>query len=214
MRKNPVKILRLRKDLFMLKRFRELVQNFNDVDCQAASDDEEADFDILEKYDEEKTRRLFRADRISQILSGNQYKEFNEARKNSFMLKSSRDLRLKMKTWLNVPNEIRLSIHALTILAILAHETIAKIVDMCILTRLNSENRQVDPYSRITSSGTSHNMLHLCPEVTQGRGCDGVKNITVQEINEAIRRYNMQSMKKMSNFRNNCMNQKIPYLAL
>jgi transcription initiation protein SPT3 len=153
MRKNPVKILRLRKDLLLLKRFREIFQNFNDLDSHAENSDEEADLVVREKYDEEKTRRLFRADRISQILSGNQYKEFNEARKNSFMLKSSRDLRLKMKTWLNVPTEIRLSIHCLTILAILAHETIAKIVDMCILTRLNSENRQVDPYSRITSSG-------------------------------------------------------------
>jgi transcription initiation protein SPT3 len=213
MRKNPVKILRLRKDLFMLKRFRELIQNYNDTDCQADSD-EEALLEVQDKYDEEKTRRLFRADRISQILSGAQYKEFNEARKNSFLLKSSRDLRLKMKTWLNVPNEIRLSIHTLTVLAILAHETIAKIVDMCILTRLNSENRTVDPFSRITSSGTSHSMLHLCPEVTQGRGCDGVKNITVPEINEAIRRYNTQSMKQLGQFRNNCWNQKIPYLAL
>jgi transcription initiation protein SPT3 len=85
---------------------------------------------------------------------------------------------------------------------------------MCILTRLNSENRQVDPYSRITSSGTSHSMLQCCPEVTQGRGCDGVKNITVQEINEAIRRYNTQSMKQLGHFRNNCWNQKVPYLAL
>jgi transcription initiation protein SPT3 len=57
-------------------------------------------------------------------------------------------------------------------------------------------------------------MLHLCPEVTQGRGSDGVKKITVQEINEAIRRYTMQSTKKLSSFRNNSMNQKIPYLAL
>jgi transcription initiation protein SPT3 len=81
MRKNPVKILRLRKDLFMLKRFRELIQNYNDTDCQADSD-EEALLEVQDKYDEEKTRRLFRADRISQILSGTQYKEFNEARKN------------------------------------------------------------------------------------------------------------------------------------
>lgn len=37
--------------------------------------------------------------------------------------------------------------------------------------------------------GTSAKMLHACPEVTQGRGLDGVKAITVPEIYEAVRRH-------------------------
>lgn len=45
-------------------------------------------------------------------------------------------------------------------------------------------------------------MMHLCPEVTQGRGMDGIKPITVQEIQEAMHRHVMGSTRKLGLYRN------------
>lgn len=55
-------------------------------------------------------------------------------------------------------------------------------------------------------------MKHLCPEVTQGRGADGIKSITVAEIQEAMRRFVMSSNTSLGHFRNNNYNS--TYLAL
>lgn len=62
--------------------------------------------------------------------------------------------------------------------------------------------------------GTSHSMLHLCPEVTHGRGVDGVKPITPQEIHEAMRRHRQMATQNLGHFRNNALNCKTPYLAM
>lgn len=222
MRKNPVKIQRMKKYLkdlqYFKKRMKDMLgERFQSLDDDGIFDysDEESDMDIPEKYDEEKVRRLFRADRISQILAaGTQYQEYNEARRTSFLCRNSNTMKQRMRDWLRIPQEIILSPQVLTILAFLAHETIGTLVDYCILSRLNSLNRQVDPYDRVTSSGTSFNMLHLCPEVTQGRGQDGVKPITVQEVNEAMRRHSVMTTRKYGMHRNVTISQKIPYLAL
>lgn len=224
MRRNPSKILRLKKYLkdlqFFQKRMRDMLgnryQNLEN-DYLFEQSDEESDLELTEKFDEEKTRRIFRADRISQILSaGTQYQEYNEARRTSFLGKNSNLLRSRMRDWLKVPTDVILVPKIITILAFLAHETIGTIVDYCILSRLNSTNRkQVEPYDRVTSSGTSFMMLHLCPEVTQGRGADGVRPITVQEIKEALRRHTMMTTRKMGMHRNvTVMDQTPPFLAL
>ncbi|XP_063699355.1 transcription initiation protein SPT3 homolog [Culicoides brevitarsis] len=224
MRRNPVKILRLRKYLkdlqFFKKRVRDMLgsryQNMDDDNLFEQSD-EESDLEWSEKFDEEKTRRIFRADRISQILSaGSQYQEYNEARRTSFLGRNANLLKTRMREWLKVPAEVVLVPKVLTILAFLAHETIGTIVDYCILSRLNSSNRkQVEPYDRVTSSGTSFTMLHLCPEVTQGRGADGVKPITVQEIKEALRRHSLMASRKMGMHRSVAvLDQTSPFLAL
>lgn len=58
-------------------------------------------------------------------------------------------------------------------------------------------------------------MLHACPEVTQGRGADGVKPVTVQEIQEAIRRHAYNYEQPLGLYRNTTDRQSsIPYLAL
>lgn len=58
-------------------------------------------------------------------------------------------------------------------------------------------------------------MLHACPEVTQGRGSDGVKPITVHEIHEAIRRHAFNYEQPMGLYRNFVDRRpSIPYLAL
>lgn len=57
-------------------------------------------------------------------------------------------------------------------------------------------------------------MLHLCPEVTQGRGQDGAKPITPQEINEAMRRFMQNNVHKLGYFRNERSVNETFYLAV
>lgn len=57
-------------------------------------------------------------------------------------------------------------------------------------------------------------MLHACPEVTQGRGLDGVKPITVQEIYEAVRRHSTEYRRPIGfSMDLAAKNASIPYLA-
>lgn len=57
-------------------------------------------------------------------------------------------------------------------------------------------------------------MLHACPEVTQGRGLDGVKPITVQEIYEAVRRHATEYRRPIGFLRDLAAKTTIiPYLA-
>lgn len=43
-------------------------------------------------------------------------------------------------------------------------------------------------------------MKHVCPEVTQGRGMDGVDPITVAEIREAVRRHAMEHQRPFGRY--------------
>ncbi|XP_037808484.1 transcription initiation protein SPT3 homolog isoform X2 [Lucilia sericata] len=210
MRNHPVKIARMRKhlkDMRILKKFLSIrtgrPQDFmEDLDQQES--DEELGIDVPEMYDEDRTRRLFRADRISQILSGQQYLEFNEARKTSFYCRHGEKIKNKFRRFLDLPADLRIPTTTMNILAYFAHETIAVIVDYAILTRLNSSNRVTEPYSRVTSTGASPAMMHICPEVTQGRGMEVVKPISVQEIHEGIRRFRQMTSKKVGFYRSSC----------
>ncbi|XP_005185054.1 transcription initiation protein SPT3 homolog [Musca domestica] len=210
MRNHPVKIARMRKhlkDMRILKKFLSIrtgrPQDFmEDLDQQDS--DEELGIDVPEMYDEDRTRRLFRADRISQILSGQQYLEFNEARKTSFYCRHGEKIKNKFRRFLDLPADLRIPTTTMNILAYFAHETIAVIVDYAILTRLNSSNRITEPFSRVTSTGASPAMMHICPEVTQGRGMEVVKPISVQEIHEGIRRFRQMTSKKVGFYRSTC----------
>jgi len=75
MRNHPVKIARMRKhlkDMRILKRFLSIrtgrPQDFMD-DLEQQEEDEELAIDVHELHDEDRMRRLFRADRISQHVS-------------------------------------------------------------------------------------------------------------------------------------------------
>lgn len=167
MRKDPVKVLRLRKhlrDIKLQKKYENLSQgrdiqesleNLNDNSDDEIEDD-------MELHDEVKVRRLFRADRISQVLTGEEYVEYNIARRVSFYSRNVTAMRARMKFFLNVPMDIQLSPMTLNILAYLAHETIAILVDYCILTRLNSSNRSMEPYSRVTTPGVYYKFIIFC----------------------------------------------------
>ncbi|XP_017109175.2 transcription initiation protein SPT3 homolog [Drosophila bipectinata] len=210
MRNHPVKIARMRKhlkDMRILKRFLSIrtgrPQDFMD-DLEQQDEDEELAIEVNELHDEDRMRRLFRADRISQILTGQQYLEFNEARKTSFYCRHGEKIKNKFRRFLDLPADLRIPTPTMNILAYLAHETIAAIVDYSILTRLNSDNRATEPYSRVTSAGGSPAMMHVCPEVTQGRGMEVVKPISVPEIHEAMRRFRQMSSRKIGRYRNSC----------
>lgn len=210
MRNHPVKIARMRKhlkDMHILKKFLSIrtgrPQDYMD-DGDTQDSDDELPIELPELYDEERTRRLFRADRISQILTGKQYLEFNEARKTSFYCRHGEKIKNKFRRFLDLPADLKIPTTTMNILAYFAHETIAVIVDFAILTRLNSENRITDPFSRVTSTGASAAMLHICPEVTQGRGMEVVKPISVQEIHEGMRRFRQMTSKRVGFYRTSC----------
>lgn len=219
LRRNPIKLQRMKryiKDLYEFKKTNRKIHDELDPSSCVNEDEEEEQMsdseEVKEKYDEEKTRRIFRQDHMTQVMNQSQYKAYSDARKINLT-----GLKANIRQWLSLAPDIKLKQTALEIISFLARETIATLVDFCILTRLNSSNRTVaNPFSRISSTSSSYEALHLCPEVTQGRGMDGMKSITVEEIREALRRHNFMATKKarMGMFRNSCNDYNIPYLAI
>lgn len=161
MRKHPTKLFRLQKhlkDLDFKRRYQDMISGrpmtySEDFDEEHFEEPEE----VPEKYDEEKVRRLFRADRISLTLNGQKYAEYNEARRTSFHCRNSVNIKTKLKNLINPPTGAIISGHVYTILGYLVHETIATLVDSAILTRLDSSNRIVDPFHRLTATGIDRN---------------------------------------------------------
>jgi transcription initiation protein SPT3 len=208
MRRNPAKLQRFRKYMKNVKRLKaDQNQGMNFLNRLSNEDNSS---DEVEIYDVEKTRKLFRADRISQVLSPQRYEEYQKARSWASNIRNKTEMMRKLMELM--PKEIQQEQSmCLEIILFLVQETIATIVDFAILTRLNTDNQVKESFT--ISSCITNNMLHLCTEVTDGRGQDGIKAITVQEINEAMRRVQTMSNRRMgSSFRN--INSKIPFLAL
>ena len=175
-----------------------------------ADDDAEQDEEV---FDSEKLRRMYRADRISQILSQQKYEEYQKARAWSSNVKNRTEFLRKLVEILQLPKEIQENSICLEIIQFLSHETVATIVDYSILTRLNSDNLVSEPF--IIQSNLSNDMLQLCPEVTLARGSDGIRPIKVQEIQEAMRRVQlMHNQRRLGTSFRNRENSKIPLLAL
>lgn len=208
MRRNPLKVVRLRKFLRSVSQLKaEQKQGLGLSFLNHKAEDNVSDEEL---YDAEKTRRILRFDRISQVLPLQKYTEFQNARTWSSNSKNKATMIGKLIEILQISKDIHENSNCLEILFFFGQETICTIVDYAILTRLNSDNQITEPVV-ISSSITN---AHLCPEVTQGRPTlDGIKAITVQEINEAIRRIQVMSTKRMgTRFRSSEM--KIPFLAL
>lgn len=210
MRRHPSKAQRFRKHLknvlqFKIEQKQGYGMNFLNRMVEENNSDEEPEI-----YDPERTRRLFRADRISQILNQQKYEEFQKARSWFSNAKNRSEMMRKIIEIFQIPKESQDNTN-LEILCYLVQETVATIVDFSILTRLNTDNQVTDPVT--ISSNITSNMLHLCPEVTQGRGMDGIKPITVQEINEAIRRVQTMSTRRMGTSFRSC-EMTIPFLAI
>lgn len=154
MRKQPTKIHRMRSHLKFFEqrlRYADLMNGrpVVNVDDQDESDEELEQISI--KHDEEKMRRLFRADRISLTLNGIYYAKYIQAKRTTFHARRSAPMRNKLKILLAPAADVQLSDRLYAILAYFMSETIATVVDYAILTRLNSNNRDVDPFQRVST---------------------------------------------------------------
>jgi hypothetical protein len=217
MLRNKPKLLRFQKYMRNVRRLQMKSEQkasgsglgLNVINRLTDGDDEEEELSTI--FDEEYNRRLWRADRISQILTPQKYEEFTKARSWCSNPKNKSEFLRKLADIIPVPKEMNQDFIFLEIIQFLTQETIATICDFSILTRLNSKNLIVDPV--IVSSNISNDMLHLCSEVTQGRANDGIQPIKVYEIQEAMRRVQiMHQQRRLGNYRS--FESKIPLLAL
>lgn len=159
MRRSPNKIARLRKyirDMEFRSRYREMMngklpRNVANI-AHMANQSNVNKQPTGEAYDEEVIRRLVRADRISDILHGEDYLEYSDARKTSFHWRNFGDAKNLLKV-LNIPTNWEFSSMVYAILGYLVHETIHTLVDYAILTRLNSKNLRKDPLERLIPEG-------------------------------------------------------------
>lgn len=154
MRKQPTKIHRMRSHLKFFEqrlRYTDLMNGRPVVNSeeQDISDDDVEQISI--KHDDEKMRRLFRADRISLTLNGIHYAKYIQAKRTTFHARKLAPMRNKLKIFLSPPPDVQLSDRMYAILAYFMSETIATVVDYAILTRLNASNREVDPFQRVSS---------------------------------------------------------------
>lgn len=167
MRRSPQKIARLRKylkDIEFRRRYSDILNSktgaikkeqlaHNDGNGEGEGDDLHDSEDINERrireaYDEERVRRLVRADHISCMLHGQAYNEYTEARKSSFLWRNFGNSKHLLEL-LNLPDGWRFSQKIYTILGHMVHETIHTLVDYAILTRLNSGNHRQEPLERL-----------------------------------------------------------------
>lgn len=205
LQKNKPKQIRFRKYIKNIQKIQSKQGEQNSNFLNRISSTEESDEEEI--YDAEKTRRIYRADRISQILSPQKYEEYQKARSFTSNIRNKMNFLNKLIEMLQVPKEVQDGCpHFSDVILFLAQETIATIVDYSILTRLTSDNRTSEKV--IVASNFSNDLLGLCPEVTQGRGQEGIKPIKVQEIQEAMRRcMEMHNQRRMGP-------SKIAFLAL
>ncbi|KAJ8780021.1 hypothetical protein J1605_012057 [Eschrichtius robustus] len=89
-----------------------------------------------------------RAERQTRIMDSAQYAEFCESRQLSFSKKAS-----KFRDWLDCSSlEIKPNVIAMEILAYLAYETVAQLVDLALLVRQDMVTKAGDPFSHAISA--------------------------------------------------------------
>lgn len=199
MRNNPIRVSRLRKALKNMQ-IMEGLQKMHKTSTPLNLDFRIQMLVPPEMYDDEKTRRIFRTDRISLLLSPKNFQKFNFARKMNLLTRSRNQLMsMKFRKFLNLADDYDFNENLCQIVSHLANETILILIDYAILTRLNSDNRAMGPHSRTANSTPSMTEMNMCPEVTQGRGVEASKPISEQEILEGYRRFRfMTDRRKIS----------------
>ncbi|XP_077620985.1 transcription initiation protein SPT3 homolog isoform X1 [Crocuta crocuta] len=101
-----------------------------------------------DEVDEVKQERMERAERQTRIMDSAQYAEFCESRQLSFSKKAS-----KFRDWLDCSSmEIKPNVVAMEILAYLAYETVAQLVDLALLVRQDMVTKAGDPFSHAISA--------------------------------------------------------------
>ncbi|KAG3289571.1 hypothetical protein H1C71_025866 [Ictidomys tridecemlineatus] len=101
-----------------------------------------------DEIDEVKQERMERAERQTRSMDSAQYAEFCESRQLSFSKKAS-----KFRDWLDCSSmEIKPNVVAMEILAYLAYETVAQLVDLALLVRQDMITKAGDPFSHAISA--------------------------------------------------------------
>ncbi|XP_078069049.1 transcription initiation protein SPT3 homolog isoform X7 [Mustelus asterias] len=110
--------------------------------------------------DEVKQERLERAERQTRMMDSSQYAEYSESRQLSFAKKST-----KFKDWLDCSSmEVKPNPVALEIMAYLAQETVAQLVDLALLVKQDMAAKTGDPFNNARSVTLAHHNAAL-PEV-------------------------------------------------
>ncbi|XP_065400030.1 transcription initiation protein SPT3 homolog isoform X4 [Macaca fascicularis] len=137
-----------------------------------------------DEVDEVKQERMERAERQTRIMDSAQYAEFCESRQLSFSKKAS-----KFRDWLDCSSmEIKPNVVAMEILAYLAYETVAQLVDLALLVRQDMVTKAGDPFSHAISA--TFIQYHNSAESTAACGVEAHSDaIQPCHIREAIRRY-------------------------
>ncbi|XP_069461896.1 transcription initiation protein SPT3 homolog [Ambystoma mexicanum] len=137
-----------------------------------------------EEIDEVKQERMERAERQTRLMDTAQYSEFCESRQLSFSKKAS-----KFRDWLDCSlMEIKPNAVAMEILAYLAYETVAQLVDLALLVKQDMTPKANDPFSHaISATFINH---HNQTESAVACGAEPQSEaIQPSHIREAIRRY-------------------------
>ncbi|XP_062972013.1 transcription initiation protein SPT3 homolog isoform X2 [Elgaria multicarinata webbii] len=101
-----------------------------------------------DEIDDVKQERMERAERQARMMDSAQYAEFCESRQLSFSKKAS-----KFRDWLDCSSmEIKPNAVAMEILAYLAYETVAQLVDLALLVKQDMAPKAGDPFSHAISA--------------------------------------------------------------
>ncbi|XP_068136261.1 transcription initiation protein SPT3 homolog isoform X3 [Hyperolius riggenbachi] len=101
-----------------------------------------------DEIDEVKQERMERAEKQTRTMDSAQYAEFCESRQLSFSKKAS-----KFRDWLDCSSmEIKPNAVAMEILAYLAYETVAQLVDLALLVKQDMSPKTSDPFSHAMSA--------------------------------------------------------------
>ncbi|XP_014113133.1 PREDICTED: transcription initiation protein SPT3 homolog isoform X3 [Pseudopodoces humilis] len=105
-----------------------------------------------DEIDDVKQERMERAERQTRTMDSVQYAEFCESRQLSFSKKAS-----KFRDWLDCSSmEIKPNAVAMEILAYLAYETVAQLVDLALLVKQDMTSKAGDPFSHAISATFIH----------------------------------------------------------
>ncbi|KAM9383255.1 transcription initiation protein SPT3 homolog isoform 2-T2 [Phaethornis superciliosus] len=137
-----------------------------------------------DEIDDVKQERMERAERQTRMMDSVQYAEFCESRQLSFSKKAS-----KFRDWLDCSSmEIKPNAVAMEILAYLAYETVAQLVDLALLVKQDMAPKTGDPFSHAISAAFIQ--YHNSTESTAACGIEAQSDaIQPSHIREAIRRY-------------------------
>ncbi|KAG8445775.1 hypothetical protein GDO86_010529, partial [Hymenochirus boettgeri] len=106
-----------------------------------------------DEIDEVKQERMERAEKQTRSMDSAQYAEFCESRQLSFSKKAS-----KFRDWLDCSSmEIKPNAVAMEILAYLAYETVAQLVDLALLVKQDMAPKTCDPFAHAVSAAYIHN---------------------------------------------------------